>query len=154
MTWVSNVGRKSGLVDATPSYVREVIGDARKAGALVAKHLDLPNSDLDAMPPTWALEPVGFAGLHVRPAVAARVEEAPAGLLLRSSAVAGFDPTRLTADLDLIDEQGSCRLVARWDAAVDLTIPRLARKPAGMLVGQIVNRLVDELLEQLRAATH
>ncbi len=154
MTWVAHVGRKSGLVDATPSYVREVIGDARKAGALVGSHLDLPASRLDVDPPVWALTPVGVAGVHARPAVVVWVDEAPAGLHLRTEPVDGFDPTRLTAELDLIDEAGACRLVARWDCAVDLSIPRLARKPAGQVVGRIIGKLVDELLEQLRAATH
>ncbi len=154
MTWASHVGRRSALVDASPTYVREVIGDVQGATKLVRGHLDEAASRLDQDPPVWALEPIGVAGVGARPAVAVRLEHVPAGILLRTEPVDGFDPTRLSADLDLLDEHGACRLVARWDAAVDLAIPRLARRPAGQVVGVVVNRLVDELLEQLRVATH
>lgn len=153
MTWVSHVGRKSGQVAARPDAVRSLIADVRRAGLFVSGHLDLAASQLDRDPPIWALEPLGVAGVAARPAVAVHIDEAPTGLLLRSEQVTGFDPTRLTADLDLIDEPGGCLLVARWDAAVDLPVPRLARRPAGQIVGRIVSRLLDELLEQIRVAT-
>lgn len=152
MTWISHVGRTSGVVEATATAVRGLLDDVHAASGLVRGHLDVANSRLDQEPPVWALDPIGVMGVGARPAVAVTMEHAPTGILLRSTPVQGFDPTRLTADIDLLAEGDACRLVARWDAAVDLPVPKLARRPGGQVVGRILHRLVDSLFAELRAA--